>query len=292
MIPARLAALAGLACTAACAPGVRTAPAPAAVRVALVDSVPFVTEMHEGVLRRVEVRTPRGTDTIAEILTFVAPVVTADGRVLGFAWEGADLREAFAYDPASRRVERTALPEDADRSFTTPAFSPDGRHLAYVSYAEQGGWGRGIVRRDVRGPVVVRTDSVAVPGTDAAVSFAAWLDAETFEIYLDVGEEGWHRFHGTLSAGVVRNDTVQAPRPQSAERRHTFFRRTFSSESGAYRLAKRPRRARPAGSAAGSDAAHAGLKPSPGTVHNFRGGFLVGCIRGMTALRLNRRRAA
>lgn len=187
---------------------VRTAPAPGAVRVALVDSVPFATEMHEGVLRRVEVRSAAGVDTIAEVLTFVPPVVREDGRVLGFAWQGMDLREAFVYDPARRRLERVALPEDADRWFTTPAFSPDGRYLAYVAYAEAGGFGRGMVRREVRGPVAVRTDSIPVPGTDAAVNFAKWLDSETFEIYLEVGEEGWHRFRGTVSAGVTANDTV------------------------------------------------------------------------------------
>lgn len=206
----RLAAAAALACAAACAPSARSgpAPAPAAVRVALVDSVPYSTEMEEGVLRRVEVRSAAGTDTIADVLTFVPPIVRADGRVLGFVWEEAALREAFVYDPASRRVERVALPEDADRWFTTPAFSPDGRHLGYVSYLEGGGFARGMVRRDVRGPVVVRTDSVEVPATDAALSFVKWLDAETFEIYVDVSDTAWHRFHGTVSGGVIRSDTV------------------------------------------------------------------------------------
>jgi hypothetical protein len=201
-------ALTALALATACAPAVRSgpAPAPAAVRVALVDSVPFATEMHEGVLRRVEVRSPAGVDTIGEVLTHAPPIVLADGRVLGFVWQGMDLREAFVYDPARRRLERVGLPDDADRWFTTPAFSPDGRYLAYVAYEE--GHGRGVVRRDTRGPVVVRTERVPVPATDAAVSFAQWVDAETFEIYLDVGETGWHRFRGTVSAGVTANDTV------------------------------------------------------------------------------------
>jgi hypothetical protein len=210
----RLAAAAALASVAACAPvappGPAPAPAPAIVRVALVDSVPFETEMHEGMLRRVEVRTPARVDTIADVLTHALPIVLGDGRVLGFVWDGMDLREAFVYDPARRRTERMALPEDADRWFTTPAFSPDGRHLAYVSYGE--GFGRGMVRRDTRGPVVVRTDSVPVPGTDAALSFAVWPDADSFEIYLDVGETGWHRFRGSVSGGVVHSDTIRAPR--------------------------------------------------------------------------------
>ena len=210
----RLAAVAALASVAACAPAVRSAPAPApgSVRVALVDSVPFATEMHEGVLRRVEVRTAAGADTIAEVLTHALPIVLADGRVLGFVWDGMDLREAFVYDPARRVVERRALPDDADRWFTTPAFSPDGRYLAYVAYGE--GYGRGIVRRDTRGPVVVRTDSVPVPATDAALSFAQWRDAESFEIYLDVGERGWHRFRGTVHEGVTESDTLQYPQPR------------------------------------------------------------------------------
>lgn len=195
--------------TAACTPSMWTAPAPAAgvIEVALVDSVPFSTEMHDGVLRRVQVRTAAGLDTIPSVLTHALPVVLPDGSVLGFLFEAADLRSAFAWHP-SRPLQLIALPDDVDRWFTTPAFSPDGRYLAYVAYAE--GYGRGMVREGAQGAVVVRTDSVALPATDAAFSFARWVDAQTFEIYLDVGETGWHRFAGTVAAGVTRNDTVAA----------------------------------------------------------------------------------
>lgn len=208
-----------LAFAAACAPAARTAPGPAAgaVRVALVDSVPFATEMHDGVLHRVEVRSPAGVDTIPWVLTHTLPVVLPDGTVLGFTWEGADLRAAFKWHPA-RPLQMIALPEEADRAFTTPAFSPDGRHLAYVVYGTEGGWAWGIVRRDVTGPVVVRTDSVAVPGTDAAINFARWLDDQTFEIYVDVSETGWHRFTGTLAAGVTGVDTAGPPPPDLPHR--------------------------------------------------------------------------
>lgn len=207
MAPRGLAAVLLLS-TDACTPPVRTGPAPAAgvIDVALVDSVPFATEMHDGVLRRVQVRTAAGFDTIPSVLTQTLPVVLADGSVRGFLFEAADLRSAFAWHP-SRALQLIPLPDDADRWFTTPAFSPDGRYLAYVAYAE--GYGRGMVRDGAAGPAVVRTDSVAVPATDAALSFARWLDTETFEIYLDVGETGWHRFAGTVGAGVTRNDTVR-----------------------------------------------------------------------------------
>lgn len=196
----------------ACAPAVRggPAPAPGTVRVALVDSVPFSTELHDGYLRRVEVRTAAGVDTLAKVLTTAAPLVLPDGRVLGFAWAGPDLRAAFSYDPARRRLRWMALPDDADRLFTLPAFSPDGRHVAYVTYAAEGGSAWGIMRDGLRGPVVVRTDSVSVPGTDAAMNFVKWLDVDTFEIYVDVGETGWHRFRGTVSAGVMGQDTARA----------------------------------------------------------------------------------
>lgn len=212
MKPAAYAAAALLIAAAACTPAARPAAGPAAgaVRVALVDSVPFATEMHEGVLHRVEVRSPARVDTIPWVLTHTLPVVLPGGTVLGFTWEGADLQWAFAWDPG-RPLRLTSLPDDADRAFTTPAFSPDGRYLAYVAYGAEGGWAWGIVRRDVTGPVVVRTDSVAVPGTDAAINFARWVDDETFEIYVDVSETAWHRFTGTVSAGVTRTDTAGPP---------------------------------------------------------------------------------
>jgi hypothetical protein len=156
----------------------------------------------------VQVRTAAGLDTIPHVLTHVLPVILPDGSVLGFLFEAADLRWAFAWYPA-RPLQLTPLPDDVDRWFSTPAFSPDGRYLAYVSYTNDG-YGWGLVRDGAAGPVVMRTDSVAVPATDAAFSFARWVDAETFEIYLDVGETGWHRFAGTVAAGVTRNDTVTA----------------------------------------------------------------------------------
>lgn len=194
----------------ACTPAPRTAPAPGAVRVALVDSVPYQTELEDGFLQRVEVRSPAGVDTIPSLLTHTLPVVLADGTVLGFAVEGPDLRSAFSWHPRNREMRLIDLPEDADRLFTVPAFSPDGRYLAYVSYPGPG-FARGMVRRGAAGEVVVRTDSVEVPGTDAAMNFALWMDAETFQIYVDVSETAWHRFSGTVSSGIVRADTATPP---------------------------------------------------------------------------------
>jgi hypothetical protein len=208
----RLLAPGVLLAAAACTPPARTGPAPSAVRVALVDSIPYQTDLDDGFLRRVEVRTAAHVDTIPNVLTPLRPIIFPDGRVMGFDYQGADLVRGFAWDPVRRALEPIELPDDADRWFTAPAFSPDGRHLAYVALRE--GFGRGIVRRDARGDVVVRTDWVEIPATDAAINFARWTDAETFEIFVDVGETGWHRFTGTVSAGVVRNDTVAPPLPE------------------------------------------------------------------------------
>lgn len=214
----RAIALCALLLAAACTPP-RTAsgPAPGAVQVALVDSLPYQTELDEGVLHRVQVRSPAGVDTIPSILTHLLPVVLADGTVMGFAWEAADLVSAFTWHPRRPMPRLVALPEDVDRMFTTPALSPDGRYLAYVTYQPQG-FGRGVVRRGVAGEVIVRTDSVEVPATDAAFNFAQWKDAQTFEIFVDVGETGWHRFTGTVSAGVTRVDTAGPSEASSPNR--------------------------------------------------------------------------
>ncbi|HEX2077668.1 MAG TPA: hypothetical protein VHG08_08160 [Longimicrobium sp.] len=196
---------------AACTPPPRTDPGAGSVRVALVDSIPFRTELEEGFLRRVEVRSPGGVDTIRFVLTHSVPLVLADGTVLGFTFSGTELRSAFTWHPAGKQLRLIALPEDADLVFTIPAFSADGRYLAYVAY--QQGFGRGMVRRGASGYVVVRTDSVEVPATDAAMNFARWTGPEAFEILLDVSETGWHRFSGTVSSGVTRVDTVVPPLP-------------------------------------------------------------------------------
>jgi len=207
---------AGLVClllaAAACGPPPTPGPVPApAPRVQLVDSVAY-DEGDGETFRRVEVRTGVRVDTVPGVLTLELPLVVGS-RLLGFRYDG-DTAGAFEYDLETRTVKRDSLPRDLHPFFSAPAFSPDGRHIAYVVVpGDETGYA---VARTWPGlELVWRSAAVRVPATDAAGgNQVRWLSPDTAEVLAETGystDEAWYHVVGSVRRrAVVSADTLRA----------------------------------------------------------------------------------
>jgi hypothetical protein len=188
-----------------------TAAPPTPVTVALIDSVPYDDELEPGVLHRVSVTGPVGVDTIPEVLTHQLPVVQNDSLVLGFRFDGRTVRDAFAYSPATRRLEPRALPPDFV-SDSWPQFSPDGRYLVYLA-RDSAGARYGVVLAWPGGLVRYRGIPVMALATDMGVERFVWETPRNFtlEIALEAPFRATQRTRGTISADgtvVATIDTI------------------------------------------------------------------------------------
>jgi|GEM_PF-2950236 len=208
---------AGLLCLAAAcgsAPKPAAAPVPVTVPVVqLVDSVAWEDKSGEGTLRRVEVRDGFLVDTLADVLTYDLPVVVGGSRVLGFAYDRDGISGAFEYDPAIRSIRRDSLPADFNPFFSAPAFSPDGRHIAYVVVPGDE-TAHAMVRTWPGRELVWRSAAVRVPATDAeGGNQVRWLDSDTAEFAIETGDatdEAWYHVLGSVQRrAVVSADTVR-----------------------------------------------------------------------------------
>jgi hypothetical protein len=207
-----------VALTAACGAAPKLAPVPAAAPVVqLVDSVAWEDDADGGTLRRVEVRDGARVDTVPGVLTTELPLLVGGSRLLGFTYRGSDLAEAFEYDLGTRTVKRDSLPGDLNPFFSAPAFSPDGRHLAYVVIpGDETGYA---VARTWPGlELVWRSAAVQVPATDAAGGAQVrWLSPDTAEVIIETGsstDEAWYHVLGSVRRrAVVSADTLRE-RPQ------------------------------------------------------------------------------
>ena len=95
-------------------------------------------------------------DTIPKVRVKFAPAVRGGGdSIVGVSTQDGYANGAFAYDVRSHTLKRSFLPEWYGEVIeqSTPAFSPDGEHLAYVATDQQGGvtvivrsWATGIVQ--------------------------------------------------------------------------------------------------------------------------------------------------
>lgn len=214
-LPLARAGLAGLlAALAACGSPARSGPAPALLpRVQLVDSVAWENEADGGTLRRVEVRDGARVDTVPGVLTTDLPVRVGGSRLLGFAYQEGGISEAFEYDLGTRIVKRDSLPGDLNPFFSAPAFSPDGRHLAYVVIpGDETGYA--VVRTWHGRELVWRSAAVRVPATDAAGGTQVrWLSPDTAEVIIETGystDEAWYHVVGSVSRrAVVSADTLR-----------------------------------------------------------------------------------
>jgi hypothetical protein len=208
---ARTGLVALLLATAACAPPASHAPRPALEPlVDLVDPV-ACDECHRGDLWRVEVNYGSRVDTVPDVLTVEPPLLVGGTRLLGFR-HGADVADAFEYDLRTRAVKRHSLPGDLHPFFSAPAFSPDGRHLAYVVVPGDG-TGYAIARTWPGLALVWRSAAVVVPATDAAGgNMVRWRSADTAEVVIETGlatDSAWYHLLGSLRRrAVVSADTL------------------------------------------------------------------------------------
>jgi hypothetical protein len=177
-------------------------------RVALVDSLPWSSEMSEGVLRRVEVRTSAGTDTIDGVRT-ATPPVAVPGAVLGFAYDEDRVTHGWIYELRNGRTRTIHLNADVHPFFSAPALSPDGEHVAYV-VVPGNGTATPIVRRWPERRLLQRGLPVAIVPGDASFAEARWTDANTYEIRIHVDGGRIHRVRGTVVPRTMRADTVPA----------------------------------------------------------------------------------
>jgi hypothetical protein len=181
---------------------------------ALVDSLRWSNESSEKTLWRVEVRSDTATDTIPGVLTDRAVVALPKVGVEGFAFDTARgaIHEGFRYDPKKRTVKPIVLAEDLVGPFAAPALSPDGRHVAYLSVADEKA--RVVVRVFPRGRIVAGGPALAIPPGDVAPGEATWASADSFTVLVDALPFRRVRFHGTVASGITATDTITvAPRP-------------------------------------------------------------------------------
>ena len=210
-------ARAGIVClllgAAACRPPPNPGPVPALPpRVQLVDSVAWESESDAGTLWRVEVRHGSRVDTIPGVLTDALPIVVAGSRVLGFRYDD-DSFGAFEYDLDTRVVRRDSLPGDLHPVVSTPAFAPDGRHIAYVVVPGDA-TGYAVVRTWPGCELVWRSAAVEVPATDAAGGTQVrWLSPDTAEVVIETGastDSAWYHVLGSVQRrAVVSAETLR-----------------------------------------------------------------------------------
>lgn len=204
------AALSACAVLGGCASVHRSVPVGAPPTAVLVDSIPQEDESgYAVVLHRIELRQGSTVDTLPGVLVAEPPVVTR-AAVHGFAYEGTSIAHGFRYDLRTRRITEISLPRHLISQLSTPALSPDGRHLAYVALPHDGN-AYGVVMTWPKRRHVVRSPGVPVPATDFAFEYALWTSAEDFELYIDLGASDglWHRFRGSLRDRTLAADSVR-----------------------------------------------------------------------------------
>lgn len=182
----------------------------------VVDSVQFASELDAGFLYRFAVRVGSVEHVVPGVLARDWPTLVGGTLVTGIAHDTSGaVSIGFRYFVSSRRLDTVPIPSDLMFGLTDVAFSPDGRHVAYVAFPGDE-TGIGTVRKWPSGELVLQTPKVPVAASDVLMGAAVWRGAEEFEIVItpaDSQGSAWIRFRGHLRRGIVGQDTIPATQP-------------------------------------------------------------------------------
>ena len=167
------------------------------------------------VVYRLEVSSPSGVDTIADVIT-PFPVVAGDTLVVGLIQVSEDSsapqRKLFRFRPGQDQVERQPVPPDVWAFLHDFVISPDGRYAAYVAEDPlPGNMGTFAVVRDLlSGAIIARGPAGGGCDCDVDANYARWIPPDSFEIAVSHSstEAGWQRVSGRASTRRVRVDTL------------------------------------------------------------------------------------
>ena len=176
----------------------------------LIDSIPYTTEVEQGVLHRIELRRGARADTLRHIRTRLPAVIADDSVIHGFLFDSlGGLTHAFRFSVQRQHLDSLSLPRDLNTAISEPAFSPDGRQVAYVTFDSMA---RGVVRRWPSLVTLLETPALAYSAGDMLAGTAQWHDANGFTIYIDPFNDGsnrWTRFRGRIGSPEFDVDTIQ-----------------------------------------------------------------------------------
>ena len=168
-----------------------------------------------GTVYRIEVLSPRGADTVRNVIP-PAPIVVGDSLVIGLVQLSEDSstprRHVFRLRIGQHRVETSPIPEDVWSSYQDVLISPNGRYIAYVGEdttpANPGTYG--IVRDLATREVVVKGPGNGGCDCDEDFNHARWFAPDSFEIAVahTRASAGWQRISGKASTGRIHVDTL------------------------------------------------------------------------------------
>ncbi len=168
-----------------------------------------------GTLYRIEVISPRGADTLADVIQ-PFPIIVGDTLVIGLLQVSEDSstpqRKIFRLRLGEHVVETFPIPRDVWSPFQDLVVSPDGRYIAYVADdatpADSGTYA--LVRELATGSIVVRGPGGGGCDCDVDSNHARWIEPDSFEIAVTHSSTnaGWQLVSGRASARRMHVDTL------------------------------------------------------------------------------------
>ena len=187
-------------------------------RIIVLDSAftqSWQTMQDTGVVYRIEVISPLGTDTIRNVIP-PAPVVVGDTLVIGLMQVSEDSstpqRQIFQARLGQHRIETKDMPADVWASYQDVLVSPDGRYIAYVgedTTPENPGT-YAVVRNLTNGAIVAKGPGGGGCDCDEDFNHARWFPPDSFEIAVahTNTKGGWERTSGKASTPRIHVDSL------------------------------------------------------------------------------------